>query len=435
MWLSYRIPLITAVILALTAFVNIVSFQYFSERYIGSYIEEISTGSISPNPEQLRAFIKLGTLDKKTQEEYASIIAELSNLSTAIENISKNPELYMSNASGSSDSMFSIPFSSDKKSFALLNIRAFGDDSAEGRFVTNILKWLFLVNIIWLSIIFLLYFFWIRSIFFPIEVITENLRNIIDRKRYANIRYAPNNEFSPLITTINSLHKSLSIQEKIRSDFLSDLSHEIRTPITAVKCYFEAIEDGMMKLDQKTITMLQAELNRLIEITGKIMEYESFTHDIFESVRVERFSIRRATEHLIQEYTPQLRKIGQSIVVQFPSDCIILMDKSMYSQILHNIFSNFIKYAGTDAILTYSFEKTDGEYIFTFSDNGIGIPDEELEFVKEKFYRVDKSRNQEDQSMGIGLSVIDRIAKIHRGSLSIEKNTPNGVKIIVTIAR
>jgi len=108
---------------------------------------------------------------------------------------------------------------------------------------------------------------WIRSIFWPIGVVTENIKNIIDRKKYASIRYSSHNEFSPLISTINSLHKSLSIQEKIRSDFLSDLSHEIRTPITAVQCYLEAIEDGIMKFDIKTQEMLQKELTRLIHIT------------------------------------------------------------------------------------------------------------------------------------------------------------------------
>ena len=64
------------------------------------------------------------------------------------------------------------------------------------------------------------------------------------------------------------------------------------------------------------------------------------------------------------------------------------------------------------------------EYIFEFSDNGIGIPKDELEYVKEKFYRVDKARNQSDKSMGIGLSIIDKIARLHGGSLKVEENHP-----------
>lgn len=154
------------------------------------------------------------------------------------------------------------------------------------------------------------------------------------------------------------------------------------------------------------------------------MDFESLTHDIFDQVKVERFSIRKITEEIIQEYIPQLQKKDQSIDIQFPSDTMTSMDKNMYIQILHNMFSNFIKYAGENTILQIQYEKKDKEYIIQFADNGKGIPDSELEFVKEKFYRVDKARTGSDKSMGIGLSIVDRIARLHRGSLSVEKNKP-----------
>lgn len=246
-----------------------------------------------------------------------------------------------------------------------------------------------------------MYLLWIRSIFRPIGTITENIRNIIDRKRYASIRYEGKNEFAPLISTINNLHKSLSIQEKIRSDFLSDLSHEIRTPITAVKCYLEGIQDGVMTLDTATVDLLQSELERLTQITGRIMDYESLTHDVFDQVKVERFSLRKITEDIILEYAPQLTKNHQKTIIRFPTDTMTSMDKGMYIQILHNIISNFIKYAGEEATLTFVYEKKEKEYTITFSDDGVGIPDDELVFVKEKFYRVNKARTGSDKSMGI----------------------------------
>jgi signal transduction histidine kinase len=100
-----------------------------------------------------------------------------------------------------------------------------------------------------------------------------------------------------------------------------------------------------MKLDTKTVDHLHSELTRLTDITGKIMDYESLTHDVFDSVKVERFSIRRITEDIIHEYEPQLEKSLQNILLDLPTDTMASMDKGMYVQILHNIFSNFIKYA------------------------------------------------------------------------------------------
>jgi signal transduction histidine kinase len=437
MRLSYRIPFITGIFLLLTAIVNIAAFQVLSEKYFHIYISEISSGDTTPDPSSIKVLLQIGRLGTTDQAEYTTILWELANLSTSIENIGENPELYMSSSPYASwGSMISLPSISQNSSLpSFFDLSALGKDTSEGRFVANILKGIIFVNFLWLSMILLGYFLWVRSIFRPIRTVTDTIQSIIDKKRYATILYKEKNEFSPLISTINNLHKSLSIQEKIRSDFLSDLSHEIRTPITAVKCYLEAIQDGAMKLDTKTVDLLHSELTRLTDITGKIMDYESLTHDVFSSVKVERFSLRRITEEIIHEYEPQLEKWSQSIVLDLPTDTMTSMDKGMYIQILHNIFSNFIKYAWEHTVLQITYQKKTDSYTITFSDNGMGIPPDEIAFVTEKFYRVDKARTGSDKSMGIGLSLVDRIARLHRGGLTVEKNTPKGVKFIVKVGR
>ena len=94
MLLSYRIPLITGIILILTAIVNIAAFQYFSENYFSTYVGELSKDS-APDPARIQALLQIGKLNKKDQAEYLAILSELASISTSIDNISKNPELYM----------------------------------------------------------------------------------------------------------------------------------------------------------------------------------------------------------------------------------------------------------------------------------------------------------------------------------------------------
>lgn len=436
MRLSYSIPIITWVFLIFTAIVNIWAFQVFSDKYFSEYIEELAKTDVSPDPNRIQALLQIGKLNKDDQAEYITILSELSNLATSLENISENPELYMSNTSATGGSMISLPFIENQKNLVpSFRLSAISEGTLEGEFVRNILRDILLVNIAWLSLLLIGYSLWIRSLFRPIIVVTSTLQNIIDRRHYASIRYSANNEFTPLISTINNLHKSLSIQEKIRSDFLSDLSHEIRTPVTAVKCYLEAIQDGAMELDTNTVNLLQSELERLAHITGRIMDYESLTHDVFDAVNVERFSLKKVSLDIINEYKPQLMKTNQVIDIDFPDDTMTSMDKGMYIQVLHNIISNFIKYAWENTRLLIGYKKNVKDYIFEFSDNGVGIPNEELEYVKEKFYRVDKARTQSEKSMGIGLSIIDKIARLHGGSLTVEENTPKWVKFIVRVGR
>jgi two-component system, OmpR family, sensor histidine kinase BaeS len=253
-----------------------------------------------------------------------------------------------------------------------------------------------------LSIVTLAYYLWIRHVFAPVHLIIDRLNSYIDSSRFATIGYTRSDEFSPLVTTINSLYKSLRVQENVRSNFLSDISHEIRTPITAVRCYLEAIEDGMMSLDTKTVPLLQTELTRLTSITEQIMEYESLTHHVSDDVRVERFDIYSIIDEIIYEYSPQLDRIGQKILFHGNIGSYIRMDKNMFIQILHNIFSNSIKYAGMHTTLDIRYTRQKDATRIEFSDNGIGIPTDEVSLVREKFYRVDKSRTRDSKmSMGI----------------------------------
>ena len=118
-----------------------------------------------------------------------------------------------------------------------------------------------------------------------------------------------------------------------------------------------------------------------------------------------------------------------------PRDTMTRIDESMFTQIIHNIFSNFIKYSGTESTLTCRYEKTDMHVILSFVDDGVGIPQKDLPYVKEKFYRVDTGRTRTDKSMGIGLSIIDHIMRVHGGAFAIENTQPHGLSITLTFPR
>jgi signal transduction histidine kinase len=148
----------------------------------------------------------------------------------------------------------------------------------------------------------------------------------------------------------------------------------------------------MMKLDNKTIPLLQKELTRLTSITEQIMEYEHLTSHYTDDIHVEKFLIKEQLESLIHEYTPQIERTGQHIFILGEDAVNIRMDLNMFIQIIHNIFSNFIKYAGEDTILNCNYIQYNDTIEIIFSDDGIGIPEEEINLVHEKFYRVDKAR-------------------------------------------
>ncbi len=426
------------------------AFQYFMWTLFVEYTNEIQIieQKWSLSPEKLKAVLDMSTLSSKKQDEYKEVVNELTTISTSLKNISENPELYILSWTGNTeitDGNYSLKVPVTKKilespfvniSSLIANPMIWDRDSPEWRLIFWLLTRLLITDIVFLFLIISLYFLWIRRVFIPVNLIIDRLNAYIDSAKFQTIVYRRNDEFAPLVSTINSLYRSLRVQENIRSNFLSDISHEIRTPITAVKCYLEAIEDGMMVLDNKTIPLLQNELTRLTSITEKIMEYEHLTHKYTDDIHIERFAVKKQIETLIHEYTPQLEKTEQHIIIEWDSDIFVRMDKNMFIQILHNIFSNFIKYSGRSTSLTCKYIRTKDKIQLVFCDNGVGIPESDISLVREKFYRVDKSRTRDkNMSMWIGLSIVDHITRIHDGTLDIKNNTPTGLSLTITFPR
>ena len=407
------------------------------------YSESVKTAdNTALNIDLISTILKSDKLDTETRSEYEQILKELTRISGNLENISEDPWLYVESGAVDRKSILDLGAKSSAIGSlkllmdTLFSISHIDTSTPEWAFLYSTLAKMLLLNLAWTIIVGAIYFFWIRRVFFPIQTVTENLSRIIHKGEYTTIPYGATDEFTALVTMINNLNKSLSIQEKIRSDFLSDFSHEVRTPITAVKCYIEWIEDGVIKMDSATVSLLKNELDRLSDITEWVMNYEKLTYTHEEKIKVERFYPYKTIEHVIAEYSPQLTLTNQKITHTISPGFTLTMDKTMFSQILHNIVSNFIKYAGNNTTLSISGEKTKEYTYLTFRDNGVGVPKEEIPYLKERFYRLDKARTQTKAvSMGIGLSIVEKIARLHSGECVLDIPPEWGFRIRIGIRR
>lgn len=359
---SVSIPLTTVFVLFLTLGINVIGLKYSLEKHFPEYVESKQSAlekNIAINADNIKALFSVRSLDSEAQAEYSKALTELSNISSSLESLSKNPELYVDkNSSGASSpdafrifattpeilenytqksldtgilSVFSHPFSSDQ-------------NSPEAKFSWKIIQNFLLLNAIWLLIIIFFYIIWIRKIFKPIHLIIDSLKNFSTDKDSLGLSYEKRDEFRPLIRTLNELHTSLGQQENIRNQFLSDLSHEIRTPMTAISCLLEAIDDGIMPFDKSTILTLQGEMRRLVDITEHIMKSENFLSET-EKIRKEIFSLQKIFQEISLQYQPKFQKNNQDIFEKFQRKDVIFANKEQFIQILHNIFSNFSKYA------------------------------------------------------------------------------------------
>lgn len=434
---SQKFLIYILLVLIATIGINIFSLKYFATEYFSEYLTNIKQDVPDINFDLIGAFTKTKNLDDATLEEYKRILADLSGISQSLEHFSANPGVYapsiidsLQRIGVSENSIEQVLFIKAIDSFfsGIFNFSFLHNTTPEGQFILKTIRAMFFVNLFIIVCILIISWLWIHASFRPIQFIIENLSDIISRKEYKQIEYKKRDEFGSLISTINALNKNLSHQQKIRSDLLSDLSHEIKTPITAIKCYLEGMDDGVIESTPKNYALLHKEINRLIEITSSIMEYEKLEQTSQEALKIAPLDFQKCLSHLREEYTPLLAKQGQQIVFQESKNSIILsFDESKFIQLLHNIFSNFIKYSGKGKTLTIKSTERNGRIYLSFRDNGKGVPRKEIAFIREKFYQVDKSRSaSSERGIGIGLSIIEKIIALHKGVLSLESDTGKG---------
>ncbi len=217
-----------------------------------------------------------------------------------------------------------------------------------------------------LIVIFVLYF--LRKSFQPIRAITDILDNFT-ASGGRMLDYDRNDEFRPLIDSLNSLRMRLDHQERIRTQFLTDMSHELKTPMTAIRVYLEGIKDGVIQLNAKNIDALAGELARLIRIVESLMHFQTFESRPTEFHHT-KINIQDIF-HIVQEtHSGELSHHRQSMTYAGPKRATVVFDHDNLVQIFHNVVSNFLRYAGPDTQLRVNFLREQHTDILIFQDNG-----------------------------------------------------------------
>jgi signal transduction histidine kinase len=211
------------------------------------------------------------------------------------------------------------------------------------QFVSQVLVAMLGLNVIFVLAIvgFVLYF--LRKAFQPVRAVTDTLDNFTTGGGKM-LDYARNDEFRPLVDSLNNLRIRLDHQESIRTQFLADMSHELKTPMTAIRVYLEGIKDGVIQLNPKNIEALTGELARLTRIVESLMHFQTFESrptDFYHTKipLIDVFTIIQET------HSGELSHHGQSMVYTGPKRATMIFDHDSLVQIFHNVVGNFLRYA------------------------------------------------------------------------------------------
>ncbi|QSF46676.1 two-component system histidine kinase PnpS [Paenibacillus tianjinensis] len=228
--------------------------------------------------------------------------------------------------------------------------------------------------------------------------------------------------------------------EKMRSEFVANVSHELKTPVAAVKGFAETLLGGGVT-DEKTarsfLQIIYDENERLNRLIGDILELSKI-----ESKRVQ---LECSPVHLIEFFDSVLGTLSKvaekkkiSLSTNVPNELFIEGDEDKLRQIFMNLLSNAINYThdgGSVKVTAVNRQKTDGTetVVFTVSDTGMGIPRKDLPRIFERFYRVDKARSRSSGGTGLGLSIVKHLVELHRGTITVESDLGIGSSFILEL--
>ncbi len=256
----------------------------------------------------------------------------------------------------------------------------------------------------------------------PVKQIAENAENIDQVESYE--------EMKPFIDAIKRQHDDVLENAKLRQEFTANVSHELKTPLTAISGYSELIENGMV-IDEGEIRRFCGEIHksagRLLTLINDVIRLseldDSENSEILEPINL--LDSARACVGMLQinaeKHHVTLTAEGENTV--------IMATKQMVEEVLYNLCDNAIKYNRENGSvkLTVSCE---GEYsVLNVSDTGIGIPPEHQSRVFERFYRVDKSHSKEVGGTGLGLSIVKHSAMVHNAKIDLQSTAGKGTSI------
>jgi len=308
-------------------------------------------------------------------------------------------------------------------------IRFISSLEATNNGIRDISRFLLILGTIVVAVSGLISVFIANSITKPLKEVTEVAEKMADGQFKVRSQVRVEDEIGRLSHTLNYMAEEIVRKETLKNDFISSISHELRTPLTSIKGWAITLKSGDepdKELLEDGLEIIETESDRLTQMVEELLDFSRFTSGRI-TLSKDTVDIKDTVKMVVYQMMPRAVNNNINFKVDI-EDTIspIIGDENRIKQVLINILDNAFKFTGEGDVSLRAYE--DNSHIrIEIEDNGPGIPDEELPYVKDKFY---KGKNSKSHS-GIGLSICDEIMQLHDGIFDIESEPNKGTKAIL----
>jgi two-component system phosphate regulon sensor histidine kinase PhoR len=262
-----------------------------------------------------------------------------------------------------------------------------------------------------------------RQIIQPIEKMAEEIDKPTSEPPYK--------ELEPFAAKIRTQHENLLEAVKTRQDFTANVSHELKTPLTAISGYAELIENGLAdpESEKHIAQQIRANSDRLLQLINDTIQLSRLDHGETGNNN-EEIDLYKAASECCRNLKVSAERNNILLTCDGRS-AAIRGDEEQIKELIENLVQNGIRYNNAGGYVRVSVRHEDGHAVLSVRDNGIGIAKEKQSRVFERFYRVDKSRSRDSGGTGLGLALVKHIAEIHNADIEME-STP-GVGTVISV--
>jgi len=272
-----------------------------------------------------------------------------------------------------------------------------------------------------------------RRILAPVKALTSAARQLGRGDFSQRVQVKDKGELGELADTFNSMATDLERAEQLQRNMVADIAHELRTPLSNLRGYLEAVRDGVIKPDADTIRSLDEEAALLSRLVDDLQELSLAEAGELKLI-CQAENIGELIKQTVGGLQAQATTKGLSVSVDLPDKLpLVNIDSPRISQVLRNLLENALAHTAEGDAITVTAAQQGNWLEVSVTDTGEGIPAEDLPNIFERFYRVDKSRARTTGGSGLGLTITKRLVEAHGGTITVESEQGKGSRFSFTL--
>ncbi|MCX7696054.1 MAG: cell wall metabolism sensor histidine kinase WalK [Caloramator sp.] len=294
-------------------------------------------------------------------------------------------------------------------------------------------KRLFTISLFILALVTLIGYFISTYATKPIYSVIDAIENMAEGNLKQRVEVIGNDEIARLCMAFNEMNEKITTIDSERRQFVADASHELKSPLASINVLVESLISSELANKDMAMEFLQdihSEIDRLSNIVNNLLELTKLEGSF--GVKVEKFDLNDVCLQVVKRvgYIAKTKNVeifydGQSVEIEANRDNIF--------RALYNVVENAVKYSFEYGRVDFWVEKDNRGAIIHIKDHGVGIPEEDIPKIFERFYRVDKTRDRKTGGSGLGLSIVNEIIKKHNGNIEVKSRVGEGTEFIISI--